>query len=165
MALSPIGVRLCSLHKLHCVPNVSSGFSCPYHCYSCLSSGSSFYELLQLSLYSRHICREESCFFAPQRSGTKTCANKTNIYALAEICSPNSPLHKHAGRLLTGPQITQEASTAVGCGDLAGLLITLGQTETWHKAPLARGIAVKLLLWKNKIGRLLRDQEGFGSSS
>lgn len=35
----------------------------------------------------------------------------------------------HTGRLLTGPQITQEASIARRCEDLAGLLITLGQTE------------------------------------
>lgn len=86
--------------------------------------------LLQLSLYSRHICREDISHFPPQRSVAKICANKTNSYASSEICSPNSPLHEHAGRLLTGPQITQEVSTAAGCGDLAGLLITLGQTET-----------------------------------
>lgn len=130
LAPSPLGVRLCSLPKFHCVPNASLGFSRPYHCYSCLSRGSSFCVLLQFSLYSRHICWEDSSLFPPQRSTTKICTNKTNIYASAEICSPNSPLHEHTGRLVTGSQITQEVTTAVGCGDLAGFLITLGQTET-----------------------------------
>lgn len=114
------------------------------------------YVLLRLSLYSRHIYWEDSSLFPPQRSATKICTNKTNIYASAEICSPTSPLHEHTGRLLTGPQITQEVSTAVGCGDLAGFLITLGQTETWNKAPFARGIALNHLLWNNKVGRLLK---------
>lgn len=65
--------------------------------------------------------------------------------------------YMNTGRLLTGPQITEEVCSAV---DLAGLLITLGQTETWRKAPFAQGIALKLLLWKNKVGRLLKRPGG-----
>lgn len=117
------------------------------------NNGSSFYVLLQLSLYSKtHLQGRKLSLSSPREVVQKICANKTNIYASAEICCPNSPLHEQAGRLLTGPQITLEVTTAV---DLAGLLITLGQTETIHKAPLAQSIALKLLPWKNKVGRLV----------
>lgn len=136
---------------------VSPGFSCSYHC--CLSSGSSFLTLTLFSLKS-YMCGEETSLLSPWRSSRKTCANKPNIYASAEVCSPSGLLHEHTGGLLTPP--------AQGMWGSGWVPDNLEADRGVTQSPFARGITVQLLLWKNKRGlvcRLLGGPKDFGSSS